>query len=440
MGQTLANFQAALKRDYHGPIIDSLRNLSPTYRLIEKNEEDVSGDTLTAYVPIKTRRNQGIASIAENAALPPAQNSAFLQLAIPLTNTYGRIEFTGQTMAASRKSSTAFAKVVDVEVNGMVEAMKINVNRMLCNGNGTGYLGQTNGTGGGADATVTVNNPGTQYLEEGQSIYSLDAETAGTATGDVDISEGLTAATAYRVGPITSDTTFELYDSAFASIATEKWSDNRFLFRYGSQDNEMMGLRGVIDNEAIKATSSWFGFGNAITTIYGSSRVTNPILDANIVHNNNATQVLTEANMENTLDTIEKASGQLGAIGKRCIITSYGVKRAYVDLLQADRRYVKPLNLVGGWKAIAYQYGNEEIPIIVDKQAVPNTMMFVNTKFLAIYRASEFDWLDYDGSMFQRKIDSNGEYDAYTATMYCYMNLGCSNFKAQGALRDITEA
>jgi hypothetical protein len=114
------------------------------------------------------------------------------------------------------------------------------------------------------------------------------------------------------------------------------------------------------------------------------------------------------------------------------------VRAAYIDLLQADRRYVKPLDLTGGWKAISYQAGNDEVPMFVDRHALSNQLVCLDRRFVEIYRAADFDWMDYDGNMFQRKIDSSGKYDAYEAQMYCYMSLGCTSFKNQGALRDIT--
>ena len=121
-------------------------------------------------------------------------------------------------------------------------------------------------------------------------------------------------------------------------------------------------------------------------------------------------------------------------------ISNYGVRKMFFDLISPDRRYTKPLQLTGGWEALGYQSGNEHVPFIVDRHCPPNTILLLDRRFLNIYRASNFDWMDMDGSMFQRKIDSSGRYDSYEAMMYCYMNLGCTSFKNQGALRDLNES
>ncbi len=438
-GQTLSLFAGALKRDYHGPITDSLNNMTALYRILDKEEEgiEVSGEGLTAYAPIKTRRTQGIGSVAEGGPLPTARQTKILQLEIGLAYCYGAIQFTGQSIKASQKSATAFAKVVDLEINDMVEAIKIDTNRQFF-GDSTGVMCLTNGTGG--QSTVTVDTPGTQYLEEGMPILT-DASSDGTtgAASSEDISHGLTESTAHIVKKILTSTTFMLGTYADVEESAEQWHTDHYMFRYLSPGNEMMGLKGIIDNEAIKATSSWDSTGNATTTIHGKSRSSYGILDATINHNSNTDTNITEIRIQGLLDDIEQKAGKKDNESNLILMTTYGVRKAYVDLLQSDRRYVKPLELVGGWQAIAYQSGSKNIPIIVDRHCLNHAMLAIDRRYVKIYRASNFDWMDMDGSMFQRKIDSSGRYDSYEAMLYAYMALGCTSFPNQGALRDITE-
>lgn len=439
MGQTVALLAGALKRDYHGPIVDSLNNMSVLYALLDKDEDvKVSGEGFSAYVPIKTRRNQGMGARAESAALPSARNVKTAQLIIPLMYNYGSIEFSGQSVKASEKDATAFAKVVDMEIKSMIEGIKIDTNRQLI-ASKYGYLCQTNGTGG--QSTVTVDHPGTQWLEEGMPIQS-DASVDGT-TGMVsgeDISYGLAESTCYIVKKILSDTTFMLGTAADAEESGEAWHNDHYLFRWGAANNEMNGLMDLIDDYSLQSTSSWFGLQGGLQTIHGLSRSTYGILESNINHNSNSNTDITEQLIQDDLDDIEKASGKTGDSKHLLMLTTYGVRKMYVDLLAGDRRFMKPLDLVGGWKTLGYQSGNDLIPFLVDKHALPNSICYIDRRTMKIYRASNFDWMDMDGSMFQRKIDGSGRYDSYEAMMYCYMNLGCSSFKNQGARRDISES
>lgn len=436
-GQTISLMEGALKKDYHGPIIDALNNMTALMTLLEKDYDSVSGEGLEAVVPIKMRRTQGIGAVAEGGVLPVPKNTKVKKLTIGLAYNYGSIKFTGQSLAASRKSATAFANVIDLEVNDMVEAMKIDTNRQFY-GDGSGWLCITDGGDSSAYA-VTVKDPGTQWLEEGMAIQSF-ANLSSSSTDSNDISQGESVGQEDIVGAITSETVFNLHTYLDVQ-ASETWVTGRYIVRAGARDIEMVGLKAIIDNEAIKGTSSWFGLGAAITSIHGLSRATYPLLDAVIVHNSNTNTNITEMRIQELLDNIEKASGKKGSEASQIIMTTYGVRKAYTDLLQSDRRYVEPLQLIGGWEAIAYQSGNRKLPLLVDRHCIPNSLLVIDRRFTKIYRASDYDWMDKDGSMFHRTVTSTGGIeDAYEANMFVYQALGCSSFKNNGALRDITEA
>ena len=438
-GNTLTLLAGALKKDYHGPIVDTLNNMTPLMSLLDKDYESVAGTSLQAVVPIKLRSTQGIGAIAEGSALPVAKYVKTAQLLISLAYNYGSIKFTGQAIAASRKSATAFANVIDLEVNDMTSSMKVDTNRQFY-GDGSGWLAITNGTGSGAHL-VTVDNPGTQYLRPGMAIQSFADLDTPVADSD-DISHGKSVGSEDIVKSIPSSTTFELGTSADAE-ASETWADDRYICRAQAAGNEMIGLKAIVDNEAIKATSSWYGLGDATTTIHGLSRSTYPRLDSVIVHNDNVNTNITEARIQELLDDIEDESGKQDSAATQILMTTKGVRKAYVDLLAADRRYVKPLQLIGGWQAIGYQAGNRLIPMLVDKHCIPNTMFALDRRYLKIYRAGDYDWMSGPtggDNMFRQTITSSGgTEDAYEANMFVYQGLGCSSFKNQGALRDITE-
>ncbi|HEY9259036.1 hypothetical protein, partial [Chitinophaga sp.] len=71
-----------------------------------------------------------------------------------------------------------------------------------------------------------------------------------------------------------------------------------------------------------------------------------------------------------------------------------------------------------------------------DVDCQPNRMYFINEKELKIYREGDWSFMDRDGSKWQRVID----YDAYTATLYKYCQLGTHRRNAHGIIRDVTES
>jgi len=439
----LTNLQNALKRAY--PVKDmtnQLYNMRPLFAQLKKETTAIeqSGDGLKAFVPIQTMYNASTGSIAEGGVLPVGRAPKYLQLQIPVAYHYSTVEFSGQSLAAVKKNS--FLSEVDLKMQGVKEDTIRSIDRQLTNGNTSGMLCQTSSAGGGATATVDVDNPGSQFLEIGMPVYSLSAETAGAAVADSSISEGLTEATSYTVLDIPTENTFTLGNAArTAAHTTEKWADNQYIFRYGSANQESMGLKGICDNYAIRATSSWYGLGTATQTVFSIDRATNPILDATVEHNGNVNAAISELRILRLLNKIEKSTGKSGESADRVFVSSFEVRDRFFDIISPDRRFtMDTVNLKGGYSTMAFQYGNSKIPWIVSKQAIPNSLFALDLRFLNIYQAGDMKWIEQTaGQMFDIKTDALGRYHIYIGTLAYFCGLGCKNFKAQGVLRDITE-
>ena len=395
-GSTLSEIQGALKRFYLGPIRNQLNNATVLLSRLQRNEEDVNGDTLTARVPLVYERNQGVGARADGGSLPTARSRKVKQTAIPLAYNYGRIEVTGPAIAGSRNASGAFMKVIDFEIKGMVEGIKVDVNRQLF-GDGTGYLCQVNGTSTGT--TVTVDTPGTDYLEDGMYI--------DTITG------GAVSVSASSIASVASATQFTLDTAA-------TMTDNYYIVRTGSYNVEMMGLKGIIDDTTYTTTLQ------GITKSAGNDTW----FRANVLDNGGTNRALTLNLMQQASDEAEKKGGRISLI-----VSNFELRRKYADLLVADKRFVNQLRLNGGFSALEYSAGGEPIPYVVDKHAIKNTLMFVDESTLALYRASDFDWMDDDGNILSRVSG----YDAYEAILYVYMNLGCTAPNHSTVLRDVTQ-
>lgn len=442
-GMTLAKLANALKLVYGPKIVQQLYYMTPFYSKLRKTVATMrnEGQGLYTYIPINIREDASITSISEGGVLPSAKTASWIQLAVPLTYTFGTVEFTSQTLKASQSSKGSFGKVTQLQIDSMLRSFKVSMDRQFTNGNTSGMLCMTSSAGGGATSTVDVDNPGTNYLSVGMPIYSLSAETSGTASADVDISQGLADNTAYRVFSIDSATEFTLGDAEMsAAVTTEKWSDNRYIFRYGSANKESMGLKGIVDNDAIKASSSWFQLGTATTTYFGQSRDDYPVLDATILHASGVNRALNEDLMLELLDKVETETGYDTVSPDRGILSNHALRRKFFAQLYTDRRYTpNTVDLKGGFKTLSFQYQNEEIPWITTKMALPNAVFALDFNTMAIHQAGEFEWENYNGQMFEQKVDSSGRYAAYVGSMGNYMNLACTAPKKQGAIRDLEQ-
>ena len=434
----LTNLQNGLKRNYPmDEMTNQMYDKRPFLAQVQKLTRKVEnvGEGLKSYVPIQISYTTQTGAIAEGGVMPIGRAASYLQLQIPVAYHYSTIEFSGQAMMATKRES--FVDLTTQKMEGVRNDTARAIDREITNGNGEGVLCMTNGAEAGGSTTCVVDNPGTQFLEVGMPLLSDTASDGTTgAIADEDISHGLTEATAYYVSSITNETTFVLSTS-------DKWKDNRYIFRYGAANKEAMGLKGIIDNYAIRATSSYYGLGTALQTIHGQDRNVYPILNANVEYGSvaNTAEAISEKRILKLLNKIEDSTGTEKAKSNRMFVSSRAVRDRLWDIVGSDRRITGDyVTLKGGYKALTFQYGNEQIPWIVTKQAIPQCLFVVDLDEIALYQSGNMQWVEQSaGQIFDIKTDSSGRYHIYIATLAYFAGLGCKNFKAQGVLRDITE-
>lgn len=453
IGADLDTMEAVTKNHYLPALVDKLNNINPYWSRIKKTAEFIPahGRGLKAYWPIKLRNNKGSGIRPAKAVMPTPRANKYLELKIDLKRMYGTMKFDGDSLAATSKDETRFVEVIDSETTGLKIGYENDLATYVISPS-FGWLCQTSSAGAGSEATVDVDGPGTIWLEEGMPIetrafsVSVGVGTISAAGGDTDISQGLTDGTAHQVGVIDEDNliSFELEDYLDAEVAGEKWSNNRFVFRYGNpvtgtDPTSMHGLLTLIDNYRLQAasTSSAFGLDLGLITLQGQSKLTYPKLDAIVIHHGGSNRAFSEELFQEGLDRVETRTGQTHK--NRYALMNQALRRSFVSLLQSDRGFNSDkMDLKGGWKSIAYQAGNDQIPILVEKK-VPNNMVFVpDMEDMIIHRHKEPEFMDLaGGSMFRQYHDSSGEYDAFIATLYCYIEQG-SKFPGSGVVyRDV---
>lgn len=399
-GTTLTTFDDILKFDYLGPIQDQINNSTVLMSRLEKNEEDVGGKS--AIVPLHISRNSGIGSRADGGSLPAAGNQGFDNADYDCAYTYARIKITGPTIKASRKDKYAFVRAVDAEIQGATKDLKDDVNRQL-HGDGTGVLCLVN-TDPGTGTTLTVDTPGTQYLQKSMKIDIVDP--ASVTAGDARA-----AATNLTISAKTSATAVTMSAAIDTSVA-----DNDYVCRYGNYRNEMMGLKGIVNN-ANPATSLYVGSINRSTA-------GNEFWKAQVLANGGVSRKITLDLMQYAMDLAEEEGGEISLI-----LTSRVQRRKYLALVKADGRYVNTLKMDGGYSALEYN----EVPLVVDKYSLPGRMLFLDESTLALYRMSDIDWMQENGAILSRV---SGE-DAYEAVLFLYATLGCSACNRNALLDDL---
>lgn len=394
MPATLSTVSALLKEVYEKDVQDQLNNDVIGFKRIEKTSEGVTNEVGGRYVtfPIRTGRNHGIGARNENEALPTAGQQATAAARVGLKYLYGSIQITGQTMKLADKNFQAFASALDEEMTGLKRDLGKDMNFQFY-GSGTGVRASVT-----ADAAnqITVNS--TQYLEVGMMIDVLDVTLATTRVSNRQI----TAIAGLVV-------TYNGADGSASIVATD------VVVRTGNANREITGLGAIVKTSG---------------TLYNVDPTVTPVWKSVVNANGGTPRALTEALMIKVVDDVRVNGGDT-TVG----FTNLGVRRAYYNLLKTDRRIVNTQEFAGGFKGLAFTTDKGEIPIVVDVDCPFNQIKFINEKAIKLYRENDWEWMDEDGSNFQRVVG----FDAYQATMFQYCEMGTHRRNSHGLLDDITE-
>lgn len=401
---TMTTVDNILKEVYENGVNDQLQSEVTALKRVERSSEGVTHEVGGKYVrfPIRTKRNHGIGARNENEALPIARSQSYESAQVKLKYLYGAMELTGQTFELADKNFQAFASALDQEVNGLKEGLRKDLARQVY---GTNKGVMATATGAGTTTTFVVADAGAQYLEIGMFV---DIFTSADAVRVAD-------ATITNITSAGGNTTVTF--SPAAGVAT---ASGDYITRDNSVNKEITGLSQII---------------NTTGAVYNIDPATVPLWASSIDSNGGTNRALSEGLMINTVDTIRKKGGGTPTV----IFCGLGVRRAYFNLLVQQRRMTNTQEFTGGFKGLAFVTDSGEIPLIADVDCQANRMYFVNEKELKLYNAGDWSFMNRDGSNWQRVINSTGNFDAYGAMMYQYMELGTHRRNAHARIDDITE-
>lgn len=447
----LSTYDEVLKTFYLPAIQEQLNHETFLADRIEVNEEDVSGKNAT--IEMHYGRSTGTGARADNGSLPTAGYQKYKTATVPMKYQYGRVSFSGPTIAATRDEKGSYARVIDAEITGIVKDLSKEVNRQLwgagygmlghCVGADTtaielakSYMGNTWGDGFGSTF-------GGKYFKENSSgNVAIAASFSNTAAADLTVDDTDINVTAVTVGTTT--------DTLTNTSPGQSTAEGDFLVRAGNLATfaaasggasgrlEMMGLRGIVDNQNIEYINMYD------STNRVNMDVPDPLqgLDvasytwwvANVdTHSSGrylGQRALTLKLMQEMFDNVEEEAGV--GYGPDAIMTTRAIRREYLEQVSTDRRYVQssePIVFDGGFRGLEYN----GIPLMTDNDAIDGEMYFLTMKDLQLYRMSDYEWMDRDGAVLSRITG----YDAYEAVLYRYAELGCKRRNSQGVLCDL---
>ena len=454
----LSNYDEVLKTFYLPAIREQLNHDTILADSIMTNEEDISGKNAT--IECHYGRTTGTGARADGGALPEADYQKFKTCTVPMRYNYGRVTFSGPTIAATRDEKGAYARVVDTEIQGVVRDLQREMNRQ-CWGAGYGTLARWRSTGSGTSYTLQKayrgntaggdgfgSTFGAKYLAENSSavpvVLTLSSGTTAATVDTTNIAVSAIAETNTGTAPFDTITvtdpsvteaasTFYVRPASMVSLTSASGA--------GAGRLEQMGIRGIVTNTNLDdiaftdgtASNTGFAAASAPTTdsLQGLDVDTyswwKSTVDAHSSGRYAGQRGLTFALMQKMFDKVEIIAGK--DYGPDMIMTSHALRREYLELCQADRRAVNTMELDRGWTALDYN----GVPLMVDRDAIDGEMYFLTTKDLQMYRMSDYDWMTKDGAILSRITG----YDAYEAALFIYCELGCNRRNSSGVITDL---
>jgi len=194
-GVTLTTLSNILKQDYQGPIREQLNQSNVLTSVLKKDVSRTAFRGKEAIIPVHTGRNVGRAFADEGSTLPTAGNQSFAQATWNMTYLYGRIQLTGQTIAASSQDKGSFARALDTEMRGLQKDLSQTINRCLWS-DGSGRLCDVAAASGAANNAsqklVTVTS--SRFLEVGMPVFIASRDGTKLVNGKNTTTAGVTVA------------------------------------------------------------------------------------------------------------------------------------------------------------------------------------------------------------------------------------------------------
>lgn len=404
---TMTTVAPLLKEVYEKQLQDQLQSEQITAKRLESTTEGVTEEVGGKYVtfPLRVKRNHGIGARNESEQLPVARTQGYAQARVQLTYQYAAIEMTGQTFELADKNFQSFAAVMQEEIDGIKETLRKDTNRQMY-GTPTGKLATANAVG--TTTTFVCSNAEAIYLEVGMIV---DTYTSGDALRN----NAQEISNVQKDTPAAGTTTITYLAAATATASGD------YMVRDDNLGKEIIGFRSIVAN-----SGTLYNVDPTVTPQW-KSEIDDPVPGTN--------RPISEGLMTNMVDRIRTNGGKTTVI-----FTTLGVRRAYFNLLVQQRRYTNTKDFGGGFSGLAFTTDTGDIPVIPDYDCPVSNMFFINEKALKIYQTHDWEWMNRDGSMWQRVVGASGAYfDAYNATLYKYFQLGTHRRNSHGLMKSITE-
>lgn len=405
VGASVASTLSQILKDvYRGRVVEQLNNSVLIPQIIGRETEDFVGNQVV--LAVHKQRSAGVFARGENQAFADPGAQLYAKLTYDIKALYGRLRFTGLSKVKTATSAGAFIKVLEGEVNGLRNDLMMDYGRQLY-GDGTARI-----CSGAASSSTTIN----LRPISGGTVDTNEPLRKGELYIGMMIDIGTQAApTSVAAGREITDINVANKTITISGAAISMTSGTHFIFRQGNAgagvSYEISGLQQLMPT----APNSFGGV--------DASAAGNGWWDIQRINANGALSLnhLTRAWNEGAIQGSDFSA----------VVTTFGIQRALFNLLQPQVRYMEPLNIQGGFKALEYM-GK---PFIADRMAPFGKIFFLDGRFVTMYDTGDWDWLQEDGNVLKWVVG----FDAWEAVLAKYCNLGASRRNVQVLVYGLTD-
>ena len=391
--QTLKTIEKALKDNY----LPAWRNgltTEPTPLLSKIKKVALTSNKIIASAPQGLSGGFGFG--AEGHRTPAAGNVQFERFETYAKDMYVNIAISAKAVRLANNGG-AMANALDTEVKAAYETAKWNVGRALF-GNGTGILAKV-GEASASKVITLVTEPTVVDKEDGSTLSTTNPHRLLKEGLIIDIynSDESLAKTTRIVSVDRMNNTITVTDDVTVSA-------NGFITVQNSYNREITGLGAIFDEN--------------VDTLYGVKKSENKIIVPTTINAN------TDIDDSVIWDAVEGAETYKNSKIDTILMGKSAYKH-YIEYLRTNNVRVEAMSkdIVGGFKSLAYAFGNREIDVMYDQFVPDDEAWCFDSKSLELHTQA-WDFADLQGGGIFNLMENSSIYRALLAN---YGDLICTN-------------
>ena len=385
--QTVTALDPVLKDIYGPKVFEQLNNEIMVFQLLDVTSENLVGRQVI--LGLHSARSGGVGARDEGDDLPSASAQGYKKAIYDLKYLYGRGQVTGPAMIRTRSDVGSMVNALRDEMTRIRDDLLLDVARQVySDGSATVATAAANTT----QTTLTLQSD--EAIRKG-FLYVNQVIDIGSAGNPVSVAS---ARTITDVNVSTPSITIS--GAAVTTSAGDRISVAGSRRTTDGSSKEMDGLLKLVNPTA------GVSVGGIDPTVAGQ-RFWDNMRDSS--------GTLSLDNMRKWTNQVRVAGGQIGLIS-----TSFGIQRSVYNLLQSQIRFTgeQVTKLRGGFQSLDF----DGYPLVADRLHPFGKMLLLDKRFLKLYAATDWQFIDDDGHVLQRVTGK----DAFEFALRRYANFGIS--------------